>query len=259
MHPEILFDSIMQSVDFIDDDGAHVEAMMLDDEESFLPDIDAYEEFRDKTLLPGKAWPANVSFAVFLGPEPVASLGKDVEDVVSRYPGVVVLTSTLVETATAVHDTLEHDAVIGIGFVPGLSESKVIEVAPALTAPPDCAAAANTFLTSLGFQTEFVEDRIGMVRLRVLATLINEAAFAVMEGVATPADIDAAMKLGVNYPKGLLEWADEIGIDVVVDVLTALHTEYGQERYRPCVLLKQYVRAHWLGRAVGRGFYEYDA
>jgi 3-hydroxybutyryl-CoA dehydrogenase len=113
-------------------------------------------------------------------------------------------------------------------------------------------------LQHLGYQVEHVEDRVGLVQMRVLATLINEAAFAVMEGVASPADIDQAMKLGTNYPKGLLEWADEIGIPIILLILDGLYREYQQERYRPCVLLKQYARAGWYGRASGRGFYTYE-
>jgi 3-hydroxybutyryl-CoA dehydrogenase len=93
--------------------------------------------------------------------------------------------------------------------------------------------------------------------MRVLAMLINEAAFAVMEGLAAPADIDKAMMLGVNYPKGLLAWADEIGIGVVTLILDGLYREYQQERYRPCVQLKQMMRAGWTGKAAGRGFYTY--
>jgi 3-hydroxybutyryl-CoA dehydrogenase len=116
---------------------------------------------------------------------------------------------------------------------------------------------AETFFHALGLQTERVEDRVGLVHMRILATLINEAAFAVMEGVATPADIDMAMKLGTGYPKGLLAWADEIGIPIVTIILDALYREYQQERYRPCVLLKQYMRAGWTGKAAGRGFYTY--
>lgn len=88
-----------------------------------------------------------------------------------------------------------------------------------------------------------VEDRVAHVSMRILMMIINEAAFAVQEGVASPSDIDTAMKLGTNYPLGPLEWCDRIGADVVVAVLDGLQLEYGEERYRPAVLLRQYARA----------------
>lgn len=113
---------------------------------------------------------------------------------------------------------------------------------------------AQQLFTRLGFEVERVEDRVGLVMPRILAMLINEAAFAVMEKVADPADIDRAVKLGVNYPHGLLEWADYIGIDRVLRILDALYQEYGDSRYRACPLLRQYVRAGWKGKEVGRGF-----
>lgn len=94
--------------------------------------------------------------------------------------------------------------------------------------------------------------------MRTIACLINEAASAVMEGVATPADIDQAMKLGTNYPHGPLAWADLIGLDTVLGVLTGLFNEFGEDRYRPCPLLRRLVTAGHLGQKSGRGFYHYD-
>lgn len=88
-----------------------------------------------------------------------------------------------------------------------------------------------------------VEDRVAHVSMRILMMIINEAAFAVQEGVASPADIDTAMKLGTSYPIGPLEWCDRIGAEVVVAILDGLQMEYGEERYRPAVLLRQYARA----------------
>jgi len=139
-----------------------------------------------------------------------------------------------------------------------MTSSSRIDIAGGLNTREEHVENAAAFLRTIGYEVEIVEDRVALVQMRILATLINEAAFAVMEGVASPADIDSAMKLGVNYPQGLLAWADEIGIAVITLILDGLYREYGQERYRPCVLLKQYLRAGWNGKATGKGFYTYN-
>jgi hypothetical protein len=163
----------------------------------------------------------------------------------------ILFTNTLVNTATALAAEFPDVPVIGISFVPALFvESTSIEAAPAMqTSREDLDRGVELLRGLTGKQVEVVEDRVALVSLRVLAMIINEAAFAVMEGVAGAGDIDVAMKLGTNYPEGPLRWADRIGAETVVAVLQALYDEYGEERYRPCVLLKQYARA-------GRSFYQ---
>lgn len=171
----------------------------------------------------------------------------------------VVLCSTLCCTATDVMGRLDNRlAVIGVNGLPALwLDAKAVEIAPAMQCPPEAVEKVEALLRSVGITPERTEDRIGLVSARILSTLINEAAFAVMEHVASPQDIDAAMKLGVNYPKGLLEWGDELGLDRIVLILDALYGEYHQERYRACVLMKQLVRAGFTGRKAGRGFFDY--
>ena len=102
-----------------------------------------------------------------------------------------------------------------------------------------------------------VNDAPGFISNRVLMPMINEAAFAVMEGVATPEAVDAVMKLGMNHPMGPLELADLIGLDVCVDILDVLQKGFGDPKYAACPLLKEYVAAGRLGRKSGQGFYKY--
>jgi 3-hydroxybutyryl-CoA dehydrogenase len=102
-----------------------------------------------------------------------------------------------------------------------------------------------------------VNDSPGFVSNRVLMPMINEAAFAVMEGVAAPEAVDAVMKLGMNHPMGPLELADFIGLDVCVEILDVLYKGFGDPKYRACPLLRKYVAAGWLGRKSGRGFHKY--
>lgn len=159
--------------------------------------------------------------------------------------GAPLITNSLTVTATETASELENVPVVGISYVPALfSSATLLEAAPALQTSPDAAAAVMALLGELtGRQIEIVTDRVALVSIRTLAMIINEAAFALMEGVAGANDIDIAMKLGTGYPEGPLRWADMIGPDIILAVLQALHDEYGEERYRPCVLLKQYARA----------------
>jgi 3-hydroxybutyryl-CoA dehydrogenase len=119
----------------------------------------------------------------------------------------------------------------------------LIEIAPALQTAPETLERAEEFLRSLNLEVVPVADGPGLVRLRVLSCLINEAASALMERVASAEDIDLGMKLGANYPRGLLEWADEIGVDVVLAVMRGLQAEYGEDRYRPSPLLIRQAQA----------------
>jgi 3-hydroxybutyryl-CoA dehydrogenase len=111
--------------------------------------------------------------------------------------------------------------------------------------------------TQLGKTPIEVNDSPGFVSNRVLMPLINEAAFTVMEGVATAEAVDSIFKLGMAHPMGPLTLADFIGLDVCVDILRVLHEGLGDPKYRPCPLLVRMVDAGWLGRKSGRGFYQY--
>ena len=183
-----------------------------------------------------------------------------IEFAASFNPKATVMASVLTTTATELGMlTGTARRIVGVGLAPSVMSSlTTMDMSAGLNTEPHHTENAKVLLRRLGFTVEVVEDRVGLVQMRVLAMLINEAAFAVMEGLATPEDIDKAMMLGVNYPKGLLAWADEIGIGVITLILDGLRREYEQERYRPCVLLKQMMRAGWAGKSVGRGFYTYQ-
>jgi 3-hydroxybutyryl-CoA dehydrogenase len=93
----------------------------------------------------------------------------------------------------------------------------------------------------------------------MLIPLLNEACYGLYEGLGTAADIDTGVRLGLNHPMGPLELSDLIGLDTCLAIAEVLHRELGDDKYRPCPLLRQYVAAGWLGKKVGRGFYEYDS
>ncbi|UCG23743.1 MAG: 3-hydroxybutyryl-CoA dehydrogenase [Chloroflexota bacterium] len=148
---------------------------------------------------------------------------------------------------------------VGFGLILPLGDRPVIEIAAALQTAQSHLAAAETFWQGAAFETVRVGDGPGLVRARILCCLINEAASALMEGVASAKDIDLAMKLGTNYPYGPLEWADQLGLDIVLAVMTGLFEEWGDDRYRPTPLLRRMVLAGQLGAKAGRGFYVYDS
>lgn len=150
-------------------------------------------------------------------------------------------------------------SVTGFGLVPPLSAPGAVEVAAGLQSSAQALERAGAFWRSLGFEPIQVADGPGLVRMRTICCLINEAASALMEGVASAADIDAAMRLGTNYPYGPLEWADLIGVDEAAAVMSALFAEWGEDRYRPTPLLKRMALAGHTGKEAGRGFYTYSA
>ncbi len=171
----------------------------------------------------------------------------------------LILTSALACSTTEAASWAALPArVAGWGALPPLEPGGVVEVAAGLQSAPEAITAAESFWAGLGLQSIRVADGPGLVRARILAMLINEAAAAVMEGVAAPADIDTAMRLGTNYPRGPLAWGDAIGLDVALGILRGLHEEFGEDRYRPCPLLTRYVQAGWLGQKTGKGFFEYE-
>jgi 3-hydroxybutyryl-CoA dehydrogenase len=148
---------------------------------------------------------------------------------------------------------------VGFHALPPLDAAGLVELTRGPDSAASAAAAAERFFHSLGKQTEWVGDAPGLVLGRIVCQIVNEAAFALGEGVGSAEDIDTGMTLGLNYPRGILAWADAIGLDHVVGVLDALFLERGEERYRVAPLLRRLGWSGRLGRPTGEGFFAYEA
>jgi 3-hydroxybutyryl-CoA dehydrogenase len=148
--------------------------------------------------------------------------------------------------------------VIGMHFFNPVPVMALVELVRGLATSDETFASVEALAVTLGKTPVEVNDAPGFVSNRVLMPLINEAAFAVMEGVASPEAVDQVFKLGMNHPMGPLTLADFIGLDVCVDILRVLQEGFGDPKYRPCPLLVRMVDAGWLGRKSGRGFYTYE-
>jgi 3-hydroxybutyryl-CoA dehydrogenase len=148
---------------------------------------------------------------------------------------------------------------VGFHLLAPLGAAKLVELTRGDGSSPVAEARAERFFAALGKHVAWVGDAPGLVLGRIVCQVINESAFALGEGVGSARDIDTGMVLGLNHPRGPLEWADEIGLDRVLGVLEALCDEYREERYRPAPTLLRLVRAGRLGRATGGGFFDYPA
>jgi 3-hydroxybutyryl-CoA dehydrogenase len=154
--------------------------------------------------------------------------------------------------------TRRPSQVIGMHFFNPVPVMALVEVVRGMATSDATFSTVRDLSVKLGKTPVEVNDAPGFVSNRVLMPLINEAAFAVMEGVATPEAVDQVFKLGMAHPMGPLTLADFIGIDVCVDIMRVLQEGIGDPKYRPCPLLIRMVDAGWLGRKSGRGFYTYE-
>jgi len=153
--------------------------------------------------------------------------------------------------------TKRPDKVIGMHFMNPVPVMKLVEVIRGAATSDQTYESVRELSEKLGKTPLECQDYPGFISNRVLMPMINEAIFALHEGVATRESIDGIMKLGMNHPMGPLTLADFIGLDVCLAIMNVLHEGFGDSKYRPCPLLKRYVDAGWLGRKSGRGFYEY--
>jgi 3-hydroxybutyryl-CoA dehydrogenase len=153
--------------------------------------------------------------------------------------------------------TQRPEKVIGMHFFNPVPVLQLVEVIRGLQTSDETAAAIVAFAEELGKVAAEARDFPGFVSNRILMPFVNEAAYALMEGVAEPEEIDTIAKLGFAHPMGPLALADLIGLDTCVAIMEVLHEGLGDPKYAPCPLLRQYVAAGWLGRKSGRGFYTY--
>ena len=153
--------------------------------------------------------------------------------------------------------TRRPDKVIGMHFMNPVPVMKLVEIIRSAATSDETYQRTHELSEKLGKIPLECQDSPGFISNRVLMPMINEAIFALHEGVASRESIDGIMKLGMNHPMGPLTLADFIGLDVCLAIMNVLHDGFGDSKYRPCPLLKRYVDAGWLGKKAGRGFYEY--
>lgn len=153
--------------------------------------------------------------------------------------------------------TNRPEKVIGMHFMNPVPVMKLVEIIRGIATSDETYQIIKDLTLSLNKVPVEVRDVPGFISNRVLQIMINEAIYCLYENVASVEDIDTVMKLGMNHPMGPLQLADFIGLDTVLSIMEVMHQGYGDSKYRPCPLLRQYVKAGWLGKKSGRGFYHY--
>jgi 3-hydroxybutyryl-CoA dehydrogenase len=178
-------------------------------------------------------------------------------DAITRPDVLLTSNTSSISITTLGAATTRPDKVLGMHFMNPVPLMTLVELIRGQATSSESMAIATSLCTTLGKTSVEAADYPGFIANRILMPMINEAIYAVMEGVGTPEAIDTVMKLGMNHPMGPLTLADFIGLDVCLAILNVLHEGIGDPKYRPCPLLRRMVAAGHLGRKSGRGFYTY--
>ena len=181
---------------------------------------------------------------------------KDLDQVV-RAGGLLASNTSSIPITRIGASTKRPEAVIGMHFMNPVPIMALVEIIRGAATSDETYATTKAMAEKMGKTTVVSKDFPGFIINRILIPMLNEACFVLAEGIATPEDIDTAMKLGTNVPMGPLTLADFIGLDTVLSISEVLHKGLGDSKYRPAPLLRQYVEAGWLGKKSGRGFYKY--
>jgi 3-hydroxybutyryl-CoA dehydrogenase len=201
---------------------------------------------------------ADTDFVIEAAPERIDLKLALMQDIDKHAPAhAIIATNTSALSITEMAGATSRPAnVAGMHFFNPVHRMKLIEIVRALESSPETLQAIEDVSKQMGKETVLVRESPGFITSRVNVTIGNEAFFMLMEGVASARDIDKALKLGLNHPMGPFELVDLVGLDTRLSILEYLHKSLG-EKYRPCPLLAQYVKAGRLGRKVGKGVYEY--
>lgn len=185
------------------------------------------------------------------------SIFKQLDDIAPAHAILATNTSSLPITEIAAV-TSRPEKVIGMHFMNPVPVMKLVEIIRGLATADEVYKAVEEMTHKLAKTPVEVNDYPGFISNRILMPMINEAIYALYEGVASKEAIDDVMKLGMNHPMGPLTLADFIGLDTCLSIMEILHDGFGDSKYRPCPLLRKYVAAGWLGKKSGRGFYVYE-